>query len=224
MHTEEEGPRQPELACELSCLSRPDGSAQFSANAATRLLCSVFGPGEVKLAKELASRAHIGVTYKPRTGQPANKDKVNEYALRSVCDGAVLAGLHPRTAVSLVLQELETDGSAGNQLACALNCACLALLDAAVPLRHTFAAVHCSLLDERVLFFAAPDLQAASALSATFVLDSLANDVLFVSTSGLFDQDKFASLLKAAQHYANTVLFPFFTQQIKLKYQLSLQE
>lgn len=31
-------------------------------------LCSVYGPGEVKIVKELAERAYINVVYKPRVG------------------------------------------------------------------------------------------------------------------------------------------------------------
>ncbi len=33
-------------------------------------------------------------------------------------------------------------------MACALNSACLALIDANIPLKHTFAAVNCSLMRE----------------------------------------------------------------------------
>ncbi len=219
----DEQSQTPQFTCQLSCLSRPDGSAQFSVNSNTHVICSVFGPGEVKIAKELSSRAHISVIYKPRTGPPTNRDKVSEYALRSVVDGAVLAALHPRTAINLVLQELETDGSTGNQLACAINTVCLALLDAAIPLRHSFAAVHCALKDGHVVFFPGADLPEPT-LAVTFVLDSVDNDVVFVNTSGLFDLDSFNCLLKAAQDYANTHLFSFFSQQVKAKYQLCLEE
>lgn len=40
-------------------------------------------------------------------------------------------------------------------LACALNCACLALLDANIPLKYTFAAVTCALLKEesQIVYF-----------------------------------------------------------------------
>lgn len=40
-------------------------------------------------------------------------------------------------------------------LACALNSACLALLDAGVPLKYTFGAVCCSVIEnaDRVVFF-----------------------------------------------------------------------
>lgn len=31
-------------------------------------MCAVYGPGEVKIMKELADRAYVNVTYKPRIG------------------------------------------------------------------------------------------------------------------------------------------------------------
>ncbi len=31
-------------------------------------LCAVYGPGEVKIVKEIAERAYVNVVYKPRVG------------------------------------------------------------------------------------------------------------------------------------------------------------
>lgn len=61
------------LECALGCLSRSDGSSSFALNASTKVLCSVYGPGEVKLMKELPNRAAILIAYKPRIGQPTNQ-------------------------------------------------------------------------------------------------------------------------------------------------------
>lgn len=36
-------------------------------------LCGVYGPGEVKLMKEIAERAYVSVVYKPRVGIPSKK-------------------------------------------------------------------------------------------------------------------------------------------------------
>lgn len=63
------------LECTLSCLSKSDGSSTFSINESTQLMCSVFGPGEVKIMKELSYRAYINITYKTRTGIASNKVK-----------------------------------------------------------------------------------------------------------------------------------------------------
>jgi ribonuclease PH len=95
-------------------------------------MCAVYGPGEVKIMKELADRAFVNVTYKPRIGNTsknsfinkilkqilivylkkiANKEKVIEYTIRSICDGVILTHLHPRTAINIIIQELQNDGS-----------------------------------------------------------------------------------------------------------------
>jgi exosome complex component RRP46 len=49
-----------------------------------------------------------------------------------------VAALHPRALIQVVVQVVSDDGGV---LACALNAACAALVDAAVPLRTLFAAV-----------------------------------------------------------------------------------
>ncbi len=46
-----------------------------------------------------------------------------------------LAALHPRTLVQVILQ-VENDN--GALLACALNAACAALMDAGIPMKHIF--------------------------------------------------------------------------------------
>ena len=77
---------------EMECLAKPDGSAKFSISRLifsffsilkeessfnilelilvddTIQICAIYGPGEVKIMKELADRAFVNVTYKPRIG------------------------------------------------------------------------------------------------------------------------------------------------------------
>lgn len=54
---------------QLECLAKSDGSAKFAIND-TQQLCAVYGPGEVKIAKELADRAYLNINYKPRGNKP----------------------------------------------------------------------------------------------------------------------------------------------------------
>ena len=39
------------------------------------------------------------------------KEKVLEYALKGICDSAILTNLHPRTSISIILQDLQSDGN-----------------------------------------------------------------------------------------------------------------
>jgi exosome complex component RRP46 len=64
-----------------------------------------------------------------------------ERAILEALDGAVLAGMHPRTMIQISIQTLADDGSL---LSCALNAAVLALMDAGVPMSSTLSAVTCA--------------------------------------------------------------------------------
>ncbi|RNA37638.1 Cleavage and polyadenylation specificity factor subunit 5 [Brachionus plicatilis] len=187
---------------ELGCLTKPDGSAKFSIND-TVLMCGVYGPGEVKLMKEIAERAYVNVMYKPRIGANTNREKLMEYTLRSIIDGIILTNLHPRTAINIILQEIQNDS---NFISCALNCACLALLDASIPLRCTFASVSCALIEKEncIVYFPDSKQSAESKVSATFVFDSIEKDVISVNINGVFDQDDFNNLQNNAKQYADT--------------------
>ncbi len=41
-------------------------------------MCAVYGPGEVKIMKELADRAFVNVTYKPRIGNASKNSFINK--------------------------------------------------------------------------------------------------------------------------------------------------
>ena len=199
---------------ELECLAKPDGSAKFSIND-TQQLCAVYGPGEVKIAKELADRAYLNITYKPRTGQITNQEKVIEYSIKSICDGSILTNLHPRTSIN-ILQEIQTESN--NRLACAINSVCLALLDASVPLKFSFAAVCCSLnKNNDIIYYPTLKQEKESVLTATFVFDSVENDLIFVNTTGQFEPEQFDLLLKKARDYAVHKVFSYFNQTVANK-------
>ncbi len=63
--------------------------------------------------------------------------------VRGAVESVVLARMHPRTKISIVIQVVSDDGSV---LAAAINGTCLALLDAGVPCSGTVGAVSVGLL------------------------------------------------------------------------------
>jgi len=103
----------------------------------------------------------------------ANREKELEFTIRSISDGLILTQLHPRTAINIIIQEIQNNGSVIRKLfflfqnftnkykplfkylANALNCTCLALLDANIPLKCSFAAVNCCLMsnDNQIIYF-----------------------------------------------------------------------
>uniref|UniRef100_A0A8C6Z2V3 Exoribonuclease phosphorolytic domain-containing protein n=1 Tax=Nothoprocta perdicaria TaxID=30464 RepID=A0A8C6Z2V3_NOTPE len=92
------------FSCEQGLLSRPDGSAAF-VQGDTSVLAGLYGPGEVKGSRELPDRAALEVLLRPKVGLPGVLERSREQLLRRVCRTALLGALHPRTGVTLVLQQ-----------------------------------------------------------------------------------------------------------------------
>ncbi|XP_065391616.1 exosome complex component RRP46 isoform X1 [Macaca fascicularis] len=129
------------FACEQNLLSRPDGSASFL-QGDTSVLAGVYGPAEVKVSKEIFNKATLEVILRPKIGLPGVAEKSRERLIRNTCEAVVLGTLHPRTSITVVLQVVS---DAGSLLACCLNAACMALVDAGVPMRALFCGVTCAL-------------------------------------------------------------------------------
>ncbi|NXB45930.1 EXOS5 protein, partial [Leucopsar rothschildi] len=98
------------FSCELGLLSRPDGSATFL-QGDTSVLAGLYGPAEARISKELPDRAALEVLLRPKVGLPGVLERSREQLLRQTCEAVVLGVLHPRTAISLVLQVLSDAGS-----------------------------------------------------------------------------------------------------------------
>ncbi len=77
----------------------------------TCVIVAVYGPGEVKMAKEQADKACINVIYKPLSGVSGVNEKAMEFEIRSILEGIVLTHLHPRTLINVVIQNVQNDGN-----------------------------------------------------------------------------------------------------------------
>jgi exosome complex component RRP46 len=118
-------------------LSRADGSAQWGQEGSA-VLAAVYGPTAAGVQREDAERAALEVVFKPRSGLAGPLEHEYEALLRPALEALVLRALHPRTLVRVVLQAVAEDGSL---LACALNAAVVALVDAGVPMKSLAAAM-----------------------------------------------------------------------------------
>jgi len=130
-------------AMEGACrpLTRPDGSAKF-AQGKTIALAAVYGPIEVLHKDELLDRATVEVWFQPSQGVRGPAERLQEKFLRGILETVILTTLHPRTLITIIVQEIVNDGSL---LAAAVNASMLAVLDAGLPVKSTAAAVQCSL-------------------------------------------------------------------------------
>ncbi|GBF94102.1 exosome complex exonuclease [Raphidocelis subcapitata] len=149
------------LLCERGLLQRADGSAKW-VQGGSAVLAAVNGPAAAGPRREDAERAVVEVVFKPRNGPAGSCESELGEVLRGAVEGVLLASLHPRTAVTLVVQVLQADGAL---LACAANAACAALVDAGVPLSALFASVCAAFTDSGALLLDPDASEEASAVS-----------------------------------------------------------
>ncbi|XKL60752.1 hypothetical protein PGB90_007809 [Kerria lacca] len=125
------------LKCELNTLSRADGSSILCQNN-TVMAAAVYGPVEVKQHKMLIDKAYIEIVFRPKCGLSQIGDRLLESIIGKICENAILSTFYPRTAIYIIVQEMQNSGAA---LACSINAACLALIHAGIGMNFLFAAV-----------------------------------------------------------------------------------
>ncbi|XP_072287339.1 exosome complex component RRP46 [Pyxicephalus adspersus] len=203
--------------CELGLLSRPDGSANFL-QGATSVLAGVYGPAEIKVSKEMHDKATVEVMVRPKVGLPAIQEKSQEQLIRETCESVINGTLHPRTSITIVLQIINDDGSL---LSCCLNAACMALIDAGIPMRGLFCAVTCALPVEDLLIVD-PNLkeQKESRAVLTIAMESMEKKVLTVSSRGTYSAEEFQQCVGAAWVSASDI-FQFYKDSVKRKFSKS---
>lgn len=115
--------------CELNILSQSDGSAmlcegtkdktKFSLKfvisllifvGKTSFIVSVNGPVDVKLQKIQIEKSTVEIIYRPKFGVPSVDDRFLEMFLRNICEAALHSNLYPRTAITVVVQEMHDNG------------------------------------------------------------------------------------------------------------------
>lgn len=190
------------MLCEQRILSQPDGSATFS-QGRTSAMAAVYGPTEVRVARELADRAAVEVVFKPKVGVGSCAARGVEEVVRGVCESVILSSLHPRTLFNIVIQELHNEGS---MLACCINAVCSALLDACAPMSFPFAAVACS-IDTDGQLTVDPDrkTELSSVSSATLVFDAREQNILTASTAGSMTNEQFQTCIAACQQASKSI-------------------
>lgn len=208
-----DSPKLRPLQCELGNLSRPDGSSVLT-QGDTCVISAVYGPGEVRLNREQLDKATVEVVYKPKSGLPGCADKSRERILRNTCETVLIASLHPRSSVSITVQELQDSGSF---LAACLNSACLALLDSSVSMKCLVAAVHCCVSENgNITLDPTSKDEKESLASMTFAFDSRDKNVITVVANGKCSKEQFEKCLLTCREASSSV-FAFFREIIGKK-------
>jgi len=200
--SQEGGAQLRPMSCQQRMLSQPDGSATFS-HGLTSAMAAVYGPTDVRPARELADRAAVEVVFKPKVGVGSCAARGVEEVIRGICESVILTSLHPRTAFTVVIQELHNDGS---MLACCINAVCSALLDACAPMSFPFAAVACSIdVDGQLTVDPDKKTELASVSSATFVFDCKEQNVLTASAAGNTTSEQLQTCIAACRQASKSI-------------------
>ncbi|XWS26340.1 hypothetical protein CRYUN_Cryun26dG0023900 [Craigia yunnanensis] len=127
------------LACSRNILHRAHGSASWS-QGDTKVLAAVYGPKAGTKKNENPEKACIEIIWKPKTGQLGKLEKEYEMILKRTLQSICILTVYPNTTTSIIIQVVNDDGAL---LPSAINAACVALVDARIPMKYLAVAICC---------------------------------------------------------------------------------
>lgn len=134
--------------------------------------------------------------------------------IRNTLESAIITNLHPRSAITVIVQETEDMGS---KLACVINSACLALLDAAVNMTYMVAAVSVCVHESGQIFVdPTKKLEEEGCANMTIVFDSKDLNIVAAITSGKFSYEDYQKCVRLCRQ-AVTTIFEFFRESLSRK-------
>ncbi|KAK3090356.1 hypothetical protein FSP39_011141 [Pinctada imbricata] len=207
-----------QMTCQLGQMLRPDGDTTLFMGD-TCATVAVYGPGEVKMNKELLDKATVEVVYRSKSGLPGCAEKMIERLICNTYQTAILTQLHPRSSVSLTIQEIQNSGSF---LACCINASCLALLDASVSMKFLVAAVSCIIDNDGNIVLDPNRKQEKTARSSlTFVFDNKDKKIVTINAKGDYRIEELNRCLALCKE-ASVAIFDFYRESMKKKLSKSM--
>ncbi|KAF7507486.1 hypothetical protein GJ744_010417 [Endocarpon pusillum] len=196
----------------LHPLSRADGSATYASPNGCSVLAAVNGPVEVQRRDELPEEAHIEVNVRPYDGVGQVKERHLEVIIANTLRDVVHLEMFPRQMVQLTIQVLKVpvdDKAIGRtnpqaesylpMLPWLLNAACLALIDAAIPMRCTFTSTIVALMS-KTSTRDHPTIAELNAAKSLHVLTfSSKDEVLLAESEGRFSMDEWDAIEEKAK-------------------------
>ncbi|KAI8904587.1 ribosomal protein S5 domain 2-type protein [Powellomyces hirtus] len=199
--------------CSAALLSRSDGSVRFKSGDSS-VLCSVFGPMEVKIKDEKLDKATVEVIFKAESGGTTTKERLYERVLRETVEASILTALHPRSAIRITVQVLTDDGGI---LSSAINAAVLALADAGISMRSLPASVTCMISREGLLLLDPTAVEMENAQSThVFVFDNISEGLISNISTGAFTMDEYLSCYDTC-HTASKAVQQMFRSSLEGK-------
>jgi len=183
-------------------------------------LAAVYGPAQPKFSRlEQPEKATIEVNYKSSKGQQTGAaDTEKEQFLAKTLASVVITSQYPRTVVVIVIQVLQEDGGV---LACAVNAAGMALMNAGVALNAVPLGICCQLNPVKTKSGDENQQGGASSVvrldpiqkeeekaeaSMTFVLSSVEEGILASTSVGLFSPEDYFMCAEIATRGSKAIL------------------
>ncbi|XP_076345707.1 exosome complex component Rrp46 isoform X2 [Tachypleus tridentatus] len=176
---------------------------------------AVYGPVEVRPNKELADKAYFDILYKPLMGLPGCPEKFWERVIRNTLEATLLANLHPRKSINIILQEMQNDGGL---LACCINSACMALMDSGLAMKCLVAALNAIITTEGDVLLD-PSLKQEEEAKACFIFafESINCEVITSTTQGSYSETEFMKCLEICRS-ASMKVFDFYRECVRQRF------
>ncbi|WWC87281.1 uncharacterized protein L201_002169 [Kwoniella dendrophila CBS 6074] len=101
------------LQIEIGELDRADGSGRFGFGS-TAALASCSGPLEVRLNKELPTKATLEISHRPLQGVGATPSRALITTLESIFPSSLSLNSHPRSLIQIIVQSLSSSNTSFN--------------------------------------------------------------------------------------------------------------
>jgi len=192
----------------LGNLSRADGSALYT-EGETVMQVAVWGPADLPQSREIPENATVEVIFKHAAASKVETpegEAVEDFVLDTL-ESVICTELHPRSLITIVVQEMDSDGILEST---AINACIFALLNASVAMSSTIVATTLAIHDETnevIINPTATELEDCTTWF-TFVLDNVDQSVISMNSSGRYKKKTFFKCLDIAKEEAKR-LFHF---------------
>lgn len=138
-----------------------------------------------------------------------------ENYIRSILESVIYLDLHPRTSISVILQEMQDDGCL---LSTAVNSACCALIDAGIPMKCMMASVTGYINGDDInLDPCKEEIEENPGSSIVFTFESTENRLISITNDGDLTIDQIKNAIKVSS-IAATEINNFYHDSMKKRF------
>ena len=200
-------------------LSQADGSATICHGDGSSATVAVYGPGDTRATKELLDRAAIEVIFSSLGAPSGCAEKYIQDIITKGCEAAIETKNYPRTVISIAVQVLH-GSKHSSLLACCLNSAILALLDAGVDMKYLLGAVSCSVMSDGEIIIdtgnAIDEKHGEVVATLTTAFENKNSECVTCISEGLLNLEQLDKCFEKCSN-ASKILFDFYRESMHRK-------